>query len=121
MIELLVAFINPSIVQYLKLCSSLDEAKLCFFDPLELDKKDYLFFPLNNNRSNESGGSHWSLILLNKNKMFHYDSFKNSNHSEALSFYKKFKNYFKVETFETQNEFPQQTNCSDCGVYVLGN
>ena len=116
------AFVNPSTVQYLKLCSSLDEAKMCFLDPLELDKKDIIFLPLNDNQNEESaGGSHWSLLVIDRKKLgcMHFDS-TGSNHKEAQYFYNKYKSYFGVNKFEVSTNFPKQTNSSDCGVYALG-
>ena len=119
----LFGFVNPSTVQYLKLCQSLDEAKICFIDPLGLDRKRFVFFPLNNNaKSEQAGGSHWSLIVLDKVKssIIHYDSI-GSNENTAIDFFKKYKSCFRIKTFSNSDKFPQQTNSSDCGVYVLGN
>jgi sentrin-specific protease 8 len=62
-----IAFINPSTVQCLKLCSSLEEADMCFLTPLELGQKDFVFFPINNHQNSEvAGGCHWSFIFLDK-------------------------------------------------------
>lgn len=115
-------FVNPSTVQYLKLCSSLDEAKMCFLEPLEMNNRDVIFFPLNNNnRVNVAGGSHWSLAVLLKStrSLIHFDS-TGSNESEARTFFDKFKSYFLLENFSTDPEFPKQSNSSDCGVFLLG-
>lgn len=118
-----ITLVNPSTVQFLKLCESLDEAIMCFFEPLELDKKNFIFFPLNNSVvTDAAGGSHWSLGLLNRktSTFSHYDSFGGSNSSEAVKFFQKFKAYFKIDKFVDEKEFPQQQNTSDCGVYVIG-
>lgn len=116
------AFINPSTVQYLKLCQSLDEASMCILDPLELNKKDFVFFPLNDSKSIDSaGGSHWSLLVANiKDFTFvHYDSISGgSNENVAKCFFQKYKSYFKVSQLIAAKDFPQQNNSSDCGVYV---
>ncbi len=117
-----ICLVNPSAVQILKLNTSLDEARMCFFEPLELDKKSLIFFPLNNNKSNTSGGTHWSLLVLNRNTSIftHYDSLMGSNTVEAQNFVNKFKGYFKADKLINDKEFPQQKNTSDCGVYVIG-
>ena len=117
-----VSFVDPSTVQYLKLCESEDEARMCFLDPLMLDTKAYCFLPLNNNQASEAaGGTHWSLLLVDatNSKMYHFDSI-GANSSEAMRFFSKFRFYFRLRTFENCEKFPKQTNSSDCGVYVLG-
>jgi sentrin-specific protease 8 len=118
----LLGFVNPSTVQYLKLCDSVDEAKMCFIEPLELDRKKFVLMPLNNNASAScAGGCHWSLMVLNRSTftLHHYDSI-GSNQSEARAFFAKYKKCFQIEKFESVANFPKQTNSSDCGVYVLG-
>ena len=117
-----IAFVNPSTVQCLKLCSSLEEADICFLSPLELNQKDYVFFPINNNQNSEvAGGSHWSLLCWDKNKrnFIHLDSI-GSNREVANFFFKKFKNYFGANNLiENVSKFPKQENSCDCGMYVL--
>jgi sentrin-specific protease 8 len=116
------SYLNPSTVQYLKLCESLDEASACFLEPLELNKKDLVLIPLNNNPTSESaGGSHWSLLVFYTRcqTAVHYDS-TGSNLNEAMEFFKKYQNFFKIDKFIHEKKFPQQTNSSDCGVYLIG-
>lgn len=97
---------------------------MCFLDPLDLNLKDYVFFPLNDNKSNQSaGGSHWSLLVadLKQSQFFHYDSISGSStEHDARSFFQKYKEYFKINKFINAQDFPQQNNSSDCGVYVCG-
>ncbi|CAF0711673.1 unnamed protein product [Brachionus calyciflorus] len=116
----LLAFVNPSTVQYLKLCESLEEAKMCFLEPLVLQEKKVIFLPLNNNKTTQAGGCHWSLLLIdNRNsKMIHYDSI-GSNSDEASLFFYKFKEFFDCKELLNEEKFPKQTNNSDCGAYVL--
>ena len=115
-------FVNPSTVQYLKLCTSIEEADICFLTPLELNEKEFVFFPITNNQNIETaGGSHWSLIVYDKkNSCFiHLDSI-GSNIDVARVFYKKYKNHFKASNFiENLANFPKQSNSCDCGLYVL--
>lgn len=117
----LFAFLNPSSVQYLKLCESLEEAKMCFLEPLELKNKSYVFLPLNSNQTTDAGGSHWSLLVidLKSSVIKHYDSI-GSNEEEAKRFSNKYKNFFGIKKFESQINFPQQNNSYDCGAFVLG-
>lgn len=115
-------FVNPDTVQYLKLCPSLEEAKICFLEALEMSKFEVVFFPLNNNSQNDmAGGTHWSLLVLFKSSksIIHLDSI-GSNDKEAKAFYTKFKDYFSIENFVADKSFPRQTNSSDCGLYLLG-
>jgi sentrin-specific protease 8 len=115
-------FLNPSSVQLMKI-ADFNEAKNCIMDSLELDQKNQLFLPLNNNNKIEqSGGSHWSLLWINKETktLYHLDSMNNSNEREAKHFYSKFKIYFQLDHFQSLS-FPQQINSNDCGVYVIGN
>jgi sentrin-specific protease 8 len=121
--ETLLGFVNPSTVQYLKLCDSIEEANMCFIEPLSLDKKTFVFMPLNNNSNTScAGGCHWSLMVLNRlnSTLYHFDSI-GSNQSEANAFFRKYKKCLQIEKFENASNFPKQTNSSDCGVYVLGN
>jgi sentrin-specific protease 8 len=117
-----VSFLNPSTVQFLKLCSSMDEARMCFLDPLDMNKKKYCFMPLNNNIYAEmTGGTHWSLMFVDRSTsiMYHFDSI-GSNNDQAIKFFQKYKSYFGLEKYLTYESFPKQSNSSDCGVYVLG-
>ena len=120
-----VAFVNPSTVQLLKMCSDPDEAVICFLDPLQLRDKDVIFWPLNNSQEvSKQSGSHWSLLVFNKATLtfMHLDSMRtSSNRSEADFFAHKFRSYFKAaDACVHVADFPQQQNGSDCGVYVLG-
>lgn len=119
------AFVNPSTVQLLKMCSDVNEAGACFLDPLNLRHKELIFLPLNNSHDvHRQGGSHWSLLVFNKATLsfLHLDSMQaSSNRNEANQFVRKFREYFRaVGDCLHEVDFPQQQNGSDCGVYVLG-
>lgn len=117
----LIAFINPSTVQYLKLCQNYDEAEACFLEPLNLKNKKLIFLPLNSNESVDAGGSHWSFLVIdNRNsRIIHFDSI-GSNIKEAELFYEKYKDFFLLKELEGLKKFPKQTNSSDCGAFVIG-
>lgn len=117
----ILGLLNPSVVQLIKLSQSLDEAICCFLEPLEANKKQILLLPINNNLDpNNYGGSHWSLIAINKatQTFIHYDSIIGSNKQHALKLFKKLKDYFNCNKFQDEFKLPQQQNSSDCGVYV---
>jgi sentrin-specific protease 8 len=116
-----VACLNPSLVQLIKLTQDTNEAIMCFMDPLELKIKNYILIPINDNRSEDVGGSHWSLLFIDRNSKiaYHLDSFGGSNRKIALEFYQKYKNYFNCETIQEFSQCPQQINTCDCGMYVV--
>ena len=107
--------------------SSLEEAKACFLEPLDLLNKSYIFMPLNNNKIIEKTlsdqGSHWSLLIINleDTTLTHYDSLLGgANLIEAKLFFQKYKSYFKLTRFIEAENYPQQNNSSDCGIFVCG-
>jgi Ulp1 family protease len=109
------------------MCSSLDEAKACFLEPLDLLNKSYIFMPLNNNKIIEKTlndqGSHWSLLIINLNDsiLTHYDSLSGgANQTEAKLFFQKYKSYFRLDKFIEADNYPRQNNSSDCGIFVCG-
>lgn len=119
------AFVNPSTVQLLKMCSDVNEASACFLDPLNLRHKELVFWPLNNSQEvHRQGGSHWSLLVFHKAALtfMHLDSMQaSSNRNVANQFVRKFSDYFEaVGDCLHDVDFPQQQNGSDCGLYVLG-
>jgi sentrin-specific protease 8 len=117
-----VAFVNPSVSQFIKLDGDLDEVIACFLGPLDLSSKQFIFLPINDNNDPENtGGSHWSLLFVNKpeSTFMHYDSSRGSNRSIAFKLFLKLKAYFACDHFVDEPKSPQQTNTCDCGVYVI--
>lgn len=115
-------FISPELTQLMKLSSYQDY--MFFFEPLKGNQKDYIFFPLNNNsKKDESGGSHWSLLVFSKNEMacYHFDSCQGFNKSIAHEFAGKLMRFFYQGPRGTflEVQYPQQDNSYDCGLYVL--
>ncbi len=83
----------------------------------------HVFLPINDNRNVElaEGGSHWSLLLvsLTDGQSFHYDSLHSANIEEAVTVSAKFSHLLRRPLkFVDVHGTPQQTNSSDCGVYV---
>ncbi|XKL66869.1 hypothetical protein PGB90_010289 [Kerria lacca] len=114
-----ILFVNPCITQCIQF--SKNEEVALFLDPLKAKLYDNIFFIINDT-SNGGRGIHWSLLLLNKEvKAFcHYDSLKSMNYKIALELSKKLSSYFEIwQIIEVDCE--QQTNNTDCGIYVLDN
>ena len=90
-----------------------------------MENVTHVFLPINNNSDVEEaeGGSHWSLLLvsLKDNVAFHYDSMSRTNEDNAKLATQKLKKYLRSEDdirFVDIENSPQQSNSSDCGVYV---
>ncbi|XP_065224917.1 uncharacterized protein LOC135848816 [Planococcus citri] len=114
-----ILFVNPCITQCIQF--SQDNEVVSFLEPIEAKKYDNIFFVINDT-SNGSRGTHWSLLLLSKDMeaFCHYDSLKGMNYKIALELSKKLSEYFEVyQIFDVDCE--QQTNNTDCGIYVLDN
>ena len=117
-----ISFIAPEVTQCLKL---MDVQELSIIlEPLDLDTKTQLLFPLNNNTDpGSAGGSHWSLLVFSvASKTFHHlDSSQGLNDSEAKMFSTKLSNYFKVTPKLMTTTVTQQSNGYACGDHCLLN
>ena len=99
-------------------------------DPLTLkealpdfSRTTHIFLPINDCRNVEQaeGGSHWSLLIVSvvDGVSFHYDSLSRANHNEAQHASSKISQLLgRPLRFINLDDSPQQTNSSDCGVYV---
>ena len=73
--------IGPSMSHLIKFTNDINEVH-SLLQPLEIDRKELVLIPINDNSFSESaGGSHWSLLVLYvaECKFEHYDSSINSN------------------------------------------
>lgn len=114
-----ILFVNPCITQCIQFSQDTEIAS--FLEPIDAKKYDNIFFVINDT-SNGSRGTHWSLLLLSKelDAFCHYDSLKGMNYKIALELSRKLSDYFEVwQIFDVDCE--QQTNNTDCGIYVLDN
>lgn len=93
----------------------------------DLTDVTHMFIPINDddqtseNPRFQSGGSHWSLVLVSivDGVAFYYDSISRTNVEEARRIIQKLSKVLKIELrFIPLNDTPQQENGSDCGVYV---
>lgn len=99
-------------------------------DPLTLrdalpnfSRVTHIFLPINDCRNVEiaEGGTHWSLLVVSHldGLAFHYDSLLPANRAEAnIATYKLSQMLGKELKFVELSDSPQQTNSSDCGVFV---
>ena len=122
-------FISPEVCQFLKM--SCKEELGIFLEPLNLDTKDLIVLAVNNNDSERSGGSHWSLLMFSKQagEFFHFDSSSGMNSDPARKLASNTHSYLMSKLqFEERYSMrfkevsvAQQTNGYDCGVHVLNN
>ena len=122
-------FISPEVCQFLKM--SRKEELEVFLEPLNLDTKDLIVLAVNNNDSERSGGSHWSLLMFSKQarEFFHFDSSSGMNYEPARQLASNTHSYLMSKLqYEDRyamriKEVPviQQTNGYDCGIHVLCN
>lgn len=118
-----ILLVPPSIAFWIKECP--DSASLQeFLEPLHLPQRKLIIFPINDNSdvSIAEGGSHWSLLVFerNANVFVHHDSSSagmNSVHSMRV--YRAVATYTASDAkFINWSGSPRQTNCYDCGLYV---
>ncbi|XP_050298223.1 sentrin-specific protease 8-like [Anthonomus grandis grandis] len=118
-------FVSPEVTQCIKI-SPQRELDVFLHPLLEEKHPKFIFFALNDNEQTEySGGSHWSLLAFSRPEktMFHYDSSRGSNESQALELAEKVLKYFGLSIegrFEEVSSL-QQNNGYDCGIHVLCN
>ena len=86
-------------------------------------RTSHIFLPINDCRNVEvaEGGSHWSLLVVSlaDQYAFHYDSLNPANRNEAQLVSNKISQLLgKPIRFINLEDSPQQSNSSDCGVFV---
>lgn len=89
-----------------------------FLKKKNLKKTDILIMPINNR-------NHWYFAIYENNQITVYDSIKHPNQyytenpifKNALNFAKIF--YEKDFTLRVRQDYPQQDNSFDCGVFLL--
>lgn len=117
-------FIGTEVTQAIKLMEA-DEVKMIFLDPLNANERDFIFLTVNDHQfADDTGGSHWSLLVYSKadKKFYSFDSFSNHNHRSCLQLVEKLKTVFNCPNAALMDvETLQQTNHYDCGICVLAN
>lgn len=104
--------------------NDLEDIKECIFLPLELNKKKFVFAPINDNTKIQytCSGSHWTLNVVDvDNSTIYYLDSTNGNVSNAHTFHRRFEKLFgKKFEFVYGLETQYQTNSYDCGMFLLG-
>ena len=102
----------------------LEDLKQCIFLPLELDKKKYIFAPINDNTKIQytCSGSHWTLNVIDvDNSLIYYLDSTKGNVSNAHTFHKRIEKLFnKKFEFIYGLKRQYQNNSYDCGMFLLG-
>lgn len=115
-------FVSPQVTQLLKL-SEPDDCRL-LLEPLRPDQKRLILFPVNDNESSESGGTHWSLLVYSKaeDTFFSFDSMKDVNINSSMKLVQRLQKGLRRPIAELEkHDCLQQTNIYDCGIHVLCN
>ncbi|XP_026725971.1 sentrin-specific protease 8 isoform X1 [Trichoplusia ni] len=117
-------FVSPEVTQCIKMVQT-EEIKT-FLEPLGISRKQFVFFPLNDNDTPDvAGGSHWSLLVYSKPEVsfFHFDSSYVTNHNAAWDFASHLIPYLtSIGSINyVDKECMQQGNGYDCGVHVICN
>ena len=102
----------------------IEDLKQCIFLPLELDKKKFIFAPINDNTKVQyvCSGSHWTLNVIDvENKLIYYLDSNNGDVDNAHTFHNTIELLFgkKFEFVDGLNH-QYQTNSYDCGMFLLG-
>jgi len=115
-----IMLVEPIIAQLIKSTSDEDTTEETISGS-GIRKADWVFFPLNNNESDEVGGTHWSLLLYNKNvnTFYHYDPMKGMNGRSVDEIIKKLNKGENRKTIIYHMACTSQTNGFDCGIYTL--
>ncbi|KAK9883795.1 hypothetical protein WA026_001990 [Henosepilachna vigintioctopunctata] len=95
-----------------------------FLEPLEIQQKDLIIFPILDNSESEDR-AHWSLLVFSKwdNAIFHFDSQAGHNANQASLMAEKLRAYFNTPSSVTVQEVDciQQKRLQDSGPHMLAN
>ena len=126
----LITLLDPAVSMSIILDNSgnddnIEDIKNCIFLPLELDKKKFIFAPINDNKKIQytCSGSHWTLNLVDvDNSVIYYLDSNLGDVSNAHTFHKKLEKLFgkKFEFIYALQKDKYQNNSYDCGMFLLG-
>lgn len=123
-----ITFLDPAVSMSIILDSDndndLEDIKECIFLPLELNKKKFIFAPINDNTKLQYAvsGSHWTLNVVDvDNSIIYYLDSTNGDVSNAHTFHRRLERLFgKKFEFVYGVKTQYQTNGYDCGMFLLG-
>ncbi|XP_072516344.1 sentrin-specific protease 8 [Salminus brasiliensis] len=117
-----VCFISPEVTQFIK-CASCQEELALFLEPLRLPSRRWVFLAVNDNSNQTAGGSHWSLLLYQRDtgRFSHYDSQSGGNSLHARRIAAKLETFLATKAPFVEEPCPSQQNSYDCGMYVICN
>ncbi|XP_036443172.1 sentrin-specific protease 8 [Colossoma macropomum] len=119
-----VCFISPEVTQFIK-CASCQEELALFLEPLRLSSRRWVFLAVNDNSNQTAGGSHWSLLLYQRDTghFSHYDSQSGGNSLHARRIAAKLETFLgaRAQVPFVEEPCPSQQNSYDCGMYVICN
>ena len=126
----LITLLDPAVSMSIILDQSLnddnlEDIKQCIFLPLELNKKKFIFAPINDNKKLQytCSGSHWTLNLVDvDNCVIYYLDSNLGDVSNAHTFHKKLEKLFgkKFDFIYGLQKDKYQNNSYDCGMFLLG-
>ncbi|XP_034654758.1 sentrin-specific protease 8 isoform X1 [Drosophila subobscura] len=115
-----ITFIAPEVTQCMKYMDDQELEQL--MDQNNGTKKPFIFFAMNDNRSFEAGGTHWSLLVFSRPEktFYHFDSYGNNNTSNSVELMNKVKETMDVRSAKFRPmRCLQQANGYDCGIHVI--
>ena len=125
-----ITLLDPAVSMSIVLDSGDDEDNLqdlknCIFLPLELDKKKFIFAPINDNKKIQytCSGTHWTLNVVDvDNNIIYYLDSNLGDVSNAHTFHRKLEKLFgkKFEFVYGLQKNKYQSNSYDCGMFLLG-
>ena len=115
-----IVFVKPAISHFIKVSTDEEYVERTIRDS-GIRKADWVFIPVNNNETENEGGSHWSLLLYsgNSNTFYHFDPIKGMNDRSVAIIIKKLINNEKKIPEVKYVICPRQRNCYDCGPYTI--
>ena len=125
----LITLLDPAVSMSIILDVNNDEDNFrdirnCIFTPLELDKKKFIFAPINDNKKIQytCSGTHWTLNVIDvENNLIYYLDSTLGDVSNAHTFHEKIEKLFgKKFKFIYGLKKQYQSNSYDCGMFLLG-
>lgn len=123
-----IVFLDPAVVSNIYFDDSLEDL-ISMYSPLELENKDFIFIPINDNtdKFKSGGGTHWALMIYSKlDEKFIYIDSTNGRIGIINEIAIKIKSIMKRSSIKKDEGliiYPQierkQYNSYDCGVFVI--